>query len=191
MTITSRHISRVLVATLAIVFFSLPSHAEGFDATLFGGIQHPGKLTFETAPGSASNLVKNFNPKTFGVFGIRLGHGKVIGGEHTLEYSPNFIDSDSKAVIYHSNLRIQAPLPVFKPYATAGIGMVHSGGNSLSSFGTKFAFNYGGGLSIAGGPIGVNMDLRGYAVPQIKVVGFTGQKRMDFIQATAGINFRF
>ena len=191
MAIRSRHISQFLVATLAIVFFSLPSHAEGADVTLFGGIQHSGKLTFQSAPGSTTNLVQNFDPKTFGVFGLRIGHGKLLGGEHTIEYAPNFIDSNSRAFIVHSNLRVQPSLSFVKPYATAGIGFIHSGGGSPTSFGSKFAFNYGGGVTLAGGPIGINMDLRGYAVPQVKVVGFTTQQRMDFIQATAGISFRF
>jgi hypothetical protein len=187
----SRFVSHGIFAALLICIVALPSVAEGLDVTLFGGIQHAGKLTFQSAPGSASNLIQNFDPKTFGVFGARFGHGKFFGGEHTLEFAPNFVDSKSKAVIYHSNLRIQPSLSFVKPYATAGIGMIHSGGSSLSSFGTKFAFNYGGGATLAAGPIGVNLDLRGYAVPKISISGFTGQKRMDFVQATAGISFRF
>ena len=69
--------------------------------------------------------------------------------------------------------------------------MVHSYGNALSSFGTKFAFNYGGGVKIIAGPIGVNMDVRGYGVPKIRVAGFSNSERMDFIQVTAGVVFHF
>ena len=190
MMIRSRLATLLFTAMLAICCVR-PAFAENADLTLFGGIQHQGKLTFQSAPGSASNFVQNFNPRTFGVFGAQISHGKLLGGEHTLEYAPNFIDSKSKALIYHSNLRVQPSFSFVKPYGTAGIGVVHSGGNSLSSFGTKFAFNYGGGVTLAGGPIGVNMDVRGYAVPKVSIIGFAGQQRMDFVQVTTGVVFRF
>jgi hypothetical protein len=161
------------------------------DLTAFGGFQDPGKLTFETAPGSASNLVQHFDPKTVGVFGARFGHGGLIGGEHTLAYAPNFLDNKTHSVIYHSNLRIQPTISFVKPYATAGVGVVYTGGDSIASFGAKFAFNYGGGVTLTGGPLGFNLDVRGYSVPQISIAGFTTQERLDFIQASAGISFHF
>ena len=183
--------SRVILAVLALGLISVPANAEDMDLTVYGGIQHAGKLTFESAPDSGTNLIRNFDPKTFGVFGARFSHGRVLGGEHSAGYAPNFIDSESKAFLYHSNLQVQAPLPVVKPYGTAGVGLVHSWGDSLSSFGTKFAFNYGGGVKVIAGPIGVNMDIRGYAVPKIRVAGFSNSDRMDFVQVTAGIVFHF
>jgi len=187
----STAISHILFATLLICIGSLTSNAQILDLTVFGGIQDPGKLTFETAPGSATNLVQEFDPQTFGVVGARLGHGALVGGEHTLSYSPKFIDSDSYAINYHSNLRIQPTISFVKPYATAGIGVIYSGGDSLSSFGAKFAFNYGGGVTLTSGLMGFNLDLRGYAVPKVTVVGFTTQERLDFLEASAGISFHF
>jgi hypothetical protein len=186
-----RFVSHALLATLLLFIVPISSNAELLDVTFFGGAQNPGKLTFESAPGTAENLIQTFDPKTFGVFGGRFGHGGLIGGEHTIEYSPNFLEGNAYAVIYHSNLRIQPKISFVKPYATAGIGVVYSGGNSLASFGAKFGFNYGGGVTLTGGPIGVNFDLRGYGVPKITVAGFTGQERLDFLQATAGISFHF
>jgi hypothetical protein len=184
-------VTHVLFATLLICIVSLTSNAAILDLTAFGGFQNPGKLTFETAPGSATNLIANFDPKTFGVFGARLGHGGLIGGEHTIAYAPNFLDSSTHAFIYHSNLRIMPTIAFVKPYATAGIGLVATGGTSLADFGTKFAMNYGGGVTFAGPLIGVNLDVRGYAVPKISVAGYTTQPRLDFLQASAGITFHF
>ena len=184
-------ITPVLLATLLICVVSSVSHAQNVDLTVFGGFQNPGKLTFETAPGTANNLIQHFDPKTFGVFGARLGHGGLVGGEHTLSYASNFLDSDTHAFIYHSNLRIQPSFSFVKPYATAGIGLVATGGDSIADFGTKFAFNYGGGVTLKGAVIGVNFDLRGYAVPKISIAGYTTQPRLDFLQATAGITFGF
>ena len=191
MTKMPRFVAHGVCVLITVCLFSSYSRAEDVALTVFGGIQHQGKLTFQSAPGSANNLIQNFDPQTFGVYGARLSHGKLIEGEHTFEYAPSFLDSKSSAFLYHSNLRIQPSLKVVMPYATAGIGMVHSGGHALSSFGTKFAFNYGGGATVAAGPIGVNMDVRGYAVPKISISGFTGQQRMDFVEVTAGVVFRF
>lgn len=185
--------SRVVLAVLALGLISVSANAQDVDLTVFGGIQHGGKLTFESAPGTTTNLIRNFDPKTFGVFGARVSHihGDTIGGEHSVAYAPNFVDSESKGFLYNSNFLLQAPLPVVKPYGTAGVGVVHSWGDALSSFGTKFAFNYGGGVKVLAGPIGVNMDVRGYAVPKIRVAGFSNSDRMDFVQVTAGIVFHF
>jgi hypothetical protein len=120
-----------------------------------------------------------------------LGHGGLIGGEHTISYAPKFLNSDTHAFIYHSNLRVMPTISFVKPYATAGIGLVATGGNSLADFGTKFGFNYGGGVTLGKGPLGFNFDVRGYAVPQVTVLGFTGQERLDFLQTTVGVTFGF
>jgi hypothetical protein len=105
---------RVLWAIPAVCLISISASAAGADVTIFGGIQHQGQLTLQSAPGTTSSFVQTFDPKTFGVFGGRLSHGSVIGGEHTLAYAPNFIQSGNNAFIYHSNFRVQAPLPVVK-----------------------------------------------------------------------------
>src|SRR5882724_11257815 len=115
---------------LSFILIAVPAHAS--DATIFGGVQHEGKLTLSNSAQNATSVT--FNPKNFGVFGIRLGHGKLIGGEHTFAYAPNFIQSQTKAVIYHSNLRIQAPTPKVQPYVTAGVGGIFTSGDNIRDF---------------------------------------------------------
>ena len=115
---------------LTCILAAVPAYADG-DITLFGAAQHQGKLTLQSATSTASN-VSNFNPGTFGAFGLRFSHGKVVGGEHTIAYAPNFLEADTKAIIYNSNVLVQAPLPKVKPYVTAGLG-------SIFSFGTDSA----------------------------------------------------
>jgi hypothetical protein len=188
---TTSFVSHLALATFLILIVSISSNAAILDLTAFGGFQNPGKLTFESAPGQAGNLIANFDPKTFGVFGARFGHGGLIGGEHTLAYSPNFLDSNTHAYIYHSNLRVMPTIAFVKPYATAGVGVVATSGNTIADIGTKFGFNYGGGVTFAGPLIGVNLDVRGYAVPKVSVAGYTTQPRLDFLQASAGITFHF
>jgi hypothetical protein len=191
---TSQLIPRGLFVAIAVCCFSSYSHGQSFALTGFSGIQRNEKLTFESAPGTVGNFIKEFDPQTFGVFGVRFSHGKLVQGEHTLAYAPNFLDGDSQAFIYHSNLRVQFSIWILKPYATGGIGLINSyssDSNPLSSFGTKFAFNYGGGTDIMFGLVGVNLDVRGYGVPKVTVEGFSVQQRLDFVQASVGIVFRF
>jgi hypothetical protein len=178
--------SAVVFALIAGCLLSVSASAA--DLTLFGGVQHQGQLTFQSVPGNAANFVDTFDPRSFGVFGLRLSHGKIIGGEHTISYAPNFIQSGNTAFIYHSNLLIQGPWKI-KPYGTAGIGLIHSSGDTFSTFGTAFAFNYGGGLKAMAGPVGVSFDIRGYTVPQVSYSNVTAQQHLNFLQVSAGIVF--
>jgi opacity protein-like surface antigen len=192
----------VLVCFLAAV----PAYSQD-DLTLFGAAQHQGKLTVKSASSTASSI-SNFDPGTFGTFGARFGHGKVAGGEHTIAYAPNFLDSDTKAVIYNSNFLFQAPLPKIKPYGTAGMGTIISWGDdaagrpSLGKIGTKFAINYGGGVKVfPAGPVGVRFDIRGYLIPGVKfnLPSFTDPTQtvqaeshtLNMLEAGVGIIFRF
>ena len=158
---------------LVCILAAVPLYADN-DLTLFGAAQHQGKLTLQTATATASQF-STFNPGTFGSFGIRFGHGKVLGGEHTIAYAPNFLEANTKAIIYNSDFLVQAPLPKVKPYGTVGMGSIFSWGTdasgrpSLGKIGNKFAINYGGGVKVLpAGPVGVRFDLRGYLIPSVK-----------------------
>jgi hypothetical protein len=167
---------------LVFMALSVQAWAAG-DVTLFGGLQHPGKITLRS---SVSNAVTQFqNPINVGVFGIRVGHGTVWGGEHTLAFTPNFLDSESKAVIYNSNLRIQAPTPVVKPYVTAGLGSLFTSGQGITDLGAKFAVNYGGGVKFMAGRVGVGVDARGYSVPSIQ------SQTLNLFEVSLGVVFGF
>ena len=167
---------------LSFIFFAVPTHAS--DVTLFGGVQHQGKLTLNSGVQQASSIT--FDPRNFGVFGVRFGHGNVFGGEHTIAYTPNFIDSRTKAIIYNSNVLIQAPVPKVKPYATFGLGSIFTAGDSITDIGNKFAMNYGAGLKIlpAGGA-GVRFDVRGYTVPSVQ------DQTLNIIEVSVGVVFSF
>src|SRR3989337_412544 len=116
-----------LLFLLALPAF--PVHAADF--TFFGGMQHPGKLTLRSVVDNSTTIP--LNPRNFGTFGIRGSQGRVFGSEHTLAYSPNFISSENSAIIYNSNLMVQAPLGVVRPYVTAGLGTVYVRGEMVSA----------------------------------------------------------
>jgi opacity protein-like surface antigen len=183
---------------------AVPAYAQS-DFTILGAFHRPGKLTLNTAVQTGTTL-GNFNPATFGAFGLRFGHGRVYGGEHTIMYAPNFLEADTKAVIYNSNVLLQAPLPKAQPYATAGLGTVFSFGTdeqgrpSLGKIGTKFALNYGGGLKVyPAGPVGIRFDIRGYLIPSVKLnlptdpsqTVQTESQSLNLLEIGAGIVFSF
>ena len=145
------------------VLLSVPAFAADSDFTLFAGVQFPGKINLSSAGSGATQVITN--PLRAGVFGLRYGHARVWGHEETIAYTPKFLDSKSKSLILSSNVIVQAPLPVVKPYVTAGVGPIHSWCSGVSDLGTKFAVNYGGGLKVRpAGPVGIRVDVRGYSV---------------------------
>jgi opacity protein-like surface antigen len=150
-----------------------PLHADN-DLTLFGAVQRQDKLTVETA-GTAASTTSNFDPGRFGTFGLRVGHGRIFGGEHTIAYSRNFLDSKTKALFYNSGFLVQAPLPKVKPYGTAGLGTILTWGTddlnrpSFGKIGNRLALNYGGGVKVLpAGPVGIRFDIRGYWIPNAR-----------------------
>jgi opacity protein-like surface antigen len=181
------------LSILVLLLCSATALAQSGDVTIFGGMQHSGKITFQGLPSATTNLVQNFDPRTFGVYGLRFDHGHILGGEHTIAYSPSFVNGGTNAFFYNSGLLVQAPLPLLRPYATAGIGLVHTGGSGLAVFGTKFAVDYGGGVKFKPlGPIGARLDIRGYSIPSVKFEKVTIQEKgLNFFEVTAGVVFFF
>jgi len=176
---------------LAVLIFIMNSPARAIDLTAFGGVQRQGKLTLQSAPGTTVNLLRTINATNFGVFGVRIGHGRIFGGEHTLAFAPNFIDADTKAFIYSSDIRLQAPLPGVRPYGVVGLGLIGTSGEGVGRFGTKFAINYGGGVKfMPAGPVGISVDVRGYAVPSTEFKVFASEsQRLDFLEVSVGVVF--
>ena len=124
------------------------------------------------------------DPKDFGVFGVRLYHSVApLGLEHTVAYSPNFIDSNGNAFLYSANLRVELPGSLrLRPYATAGLGVFRAGGDGPASFGTKFSFNYGGGLKVALlEPVGLRFDVRLHSIRGVE------DQTLNVIEPSVGI----
>jgi opacity protein-like surface antigen len=201
------YMKRLACFLVFMVFLSaIPAFAAS-DLTIFGAAQHQGKLTLQSATQTATTTT-SLDPRTFGMFGIRFSQGKIIAGEHTLAYAPNFLVSGGRALIYNSDLLIQAPLPKVTPYATAGLGAIFTWASSstgtapaFGDIGTKFAINYGGGVKIMpAGPIGIRFDIRGYTLPDVSFnipasVGNqtvkTTNQNVNFFEYGVGVVFKF
>jgi hypothetical protein len=184
-------VSRIAFVLVVILVTEITAHAADIDITAFGGVQRQGKLTLKGAPGTSVSLIRTINSTNFGVFGGRISHGRVFGGEHTVAFTPNFIDANTKAFIYNSNVILQAPIPVVRPYGTVGLGLIHTSGDGLGVFGTRLAINYGGGFKLMpAGPVGLRVDVRGYSIPSAEFRVFsTVSQRIDFMEASVGVVF--
>ena len=84
------------------------------------------------------------DPKAFGTFGIRLYRSAApLGLEHTVAYSPKFLDTGGRAFLYSTNLRMEFRTGRFRPYATlvgasfmaAATGLPASDRNTVSTMG--------------------------------------------------------
>ncbi|MDR0311806.1 MAG: hypothetical protein LBJ21_09485 [Acidobacteriota bacterium] len=185
--------------------FSLSIAATLFagEITIYGGAQKPGELSWANA--SPVEAATDFAGDFGGTFGVRFSAGRVIGFEQGIGFSPRFAKPGVKAFQTDTNLLIQLPGNIV-PYGTAGIGLVHTWGKDVPtsldpreiaafvfSAGTNFAVNYGGGLKIRklAGPLGINIDVRGYTLPgfKAKFENSDTKEGLSFVQTSAGLVF--
>ncbi|HEX5000850.1 MAG TPA: hypothetical protein VFY29_21675 [Terriglobia bacterium] len=167
------------LAFLVFLVLAAPANAVAGDITLFGGFQNAGKLTLSSAGSTVLT-----EPANVGIFGVRYKHGGFFSPEHTIAFAPNFLDSQSKAFFLNSNLVMQAPAPVVRPYVTAGLGTVITSGSGVSDIGVKFALNYGGGAKLPlMESIGARFDVRGYSIPRVQ------SQTLNIVEVTFGLVF--
>jgi hypothetical protein len=184
-----------LVTVTVLSLFASVAHAA--DLTLFVGGAIPGRLTANRilSAGQTYQELKN-GP----VFGLRFNtnFARVIGLEHTLGFSTDYLTpksvlniSSSKGFIYNTNLMVNLPIGKAVPYATAGLGLIHQYGSSNLPIGTRFAFNYGGGLKFPrlAGPLGLRFDVRGYRAASIG--GTSSTNAFNIFEASGGILLSF
>jgi hypothetical protein len=175
----------------SVIFLSAAASLHAGEVILYGGIQKPGKLTWSSTTAVPDDLLKGgFG----GTLGIRMSKGRVLGFEQNFSFSPRFAKPGNKAFQIDSNLVLQAPGKIV-PYVTGGIGYIMTWGQDypadlspakIAAFafnvGKKFSVNYGGGIKVRRimGPIGFNVDLRGYTVPNVH------QDTLNFLQTSFG-----
>jgi hypothetical protein len=156
------HAPRIALALAAVLLIgaSLPAA----DLTFFVGGLNPGSISYKDVKTSLHN-----SP----VYGLRLGTMIVpyFGLEHTLGFSSDYLFprsvsaiKDANGFVYNSNLILSIPAGKIVPYLTAGAGLLHQYGDKDMPVGTRFAFNYGGGVKFPRicGPLGLRFDMRGY-----------------------------
>jgi hypothetical protein len=152
--------SPIVLASL----LSFVSSASAQDLTLFVGGQFPGSMTVQ-------NVVTSLDKGP--VYGVRFSTPFALNVklEHTLAFSNDFLFPHSlsgitkaNGLLYNTNLLVNIPIGKMVPYVTAGAGFMRQSGSPNLPIGTKFTFNYGGGLKLPKllGPAGLRFDARGY-----------------------------
>ena len=185
-------VSTILICSVFLLLTVPALHAG--EAVLYAGFQNPGKLTFDYASDIPGDLLEGGYG---GTFGARFSGGRIIGFEQNISFSPRFARSGVRAFQSDSNLLLQAPGKIV-PYATAGLGYIVTWGqdeptefnpvdvaNFAFSMGNNFSFNYGGGIKLRRilGPMGFNVDVRGYTIPSAR------DGSLSFIQMSLGAVF--
>jgi hypothetical protein len=134
------------------------------ELTVFVGGANPGSISYD-------NIETALDSGPVYGFRFRTSFVPSFGLEHTLAFSSDYLFPsgaalrEAKGFVYNSNLIIDFPMKLAVPYITAGAGLIHQYGDGDMPVGTKFAFNYGGGLRFPrlAGPFGLRIDLRGYS----------------------------
>jgi hypothetical protein len=180
-----------VILLCGIIFLSTAASLHAGEVIFYGATQKPGKLTWSSATNVSNDLLKG---DYGGTFGIRLTSKRKIGFEQNISYSPRFAKPGNKAFQLDSNLVLQVPGKI-SPYATVGMGYINTWGQGLLpdlnplqlaaaafNFGKKYSFNYGGGIKVRRllGPLGFNIDLRGYTVPNVL------DDKLSFLQTSFG-----
>jgi hypothetical protein len=193
--------SYLFIITVSLLSGPLAMAQEGLQigVTAFGGYNNPGHLTLQ-------NVRSGLNGT--GVAGVRFEttFARIIGIEHTLAVMPDFGAPDvlqslknGTGLIYNTNLTLNLPIGRLVPYATTGIGLVHSGRvvalfepgettpTAQGTFGTRFAYNYGGGIKFVrlAGPLGIRLDARGYTLPGVF------SQRLHLFEVSGGLLITF
>jgi opacity protein-like surface antigen len=146
------------------------------------------------SPARADAFVTPFIGATFGgdapasepTYGVALGGmaGGIFGIEGEFSYTPNFFassgdHSDSHVLTLMANLLVGAPLGAFRPYVTAGAGLIRQHNEftvsdiltDISS--NDFGINAGGGARFMFGEhVGIRADLRYFKVRKSGGLGF-------------------
>ncbi len=149
---------------------------------------------FTAASARADMFVTPFVGATFGgdapapepMYGIALGGmlGGLFGVEGEFAYTPNFFATTGSGTSSHvmtltGNLLVGAPVGAFRPYATAGVGLIRQQVNlgipgllsNLSS--NDFGLDAGGGTRVLfTDHLGVRADIRYFKVRTSGGLGF-------------------
>ena len=205
-----RQVGRTALVLLLVGGVAAPASADWL-LTPYLGVTFGGSANF----GNVGDLNDNFERKVaYGVNLAWMGAG-VIGLEVDFGSTPNFFEDtsgtgdfdwcDSNMTTLMTNLVVGIPIGGqtgfgFRPYGSAGLGLIRSNVSSLGLFDdlatNDLGFNLGGGAHLFfGDNVGVRGDLRFFRGLQGEDDDddlFDLQARdLDFWRGTVGVTFRF
>jgi opacity protein-like surface antigen len=139
-------------------------------------------------------------------WGVSFGAlGPVLGFEQEFAYAKNFFGEaptyDSDVFTAMSNVIVNVPIPVVRPYAVGGVGLIRSHlepsvGSilSASAANNSFGWDVGGGVIVGGSRFGVRGDIRYFHTFQdLEFAGLnlSGEEKLNFGRAAVGLFFKF
>ena len=137
-------------------------------------------------------------------WGVAFGAlGPVFGFEQEFAYAKNFFGEaptyGSDVLTVMSNIIVNAPIPVVRPYAVGGVGLIRAHveptvGSLLSLSNNSFGWDIGGGVIVGSSHVGVRGDIRDFHTFQdIEFAGinFAGEEKLDFGRASIGLFLKF
>jgi hypothetical protein len=174
------------ISLTLVLFCLLAPCSQAADLSFFIGGIKPGSIKYRDA-----KTMLDASP----IFGARFATYFVpsFGMEHTLAFSSDYLFPGSlsgikstRGFVYNTNLIFNLPVKKVVPYITVGAGLIHQFGGSDLPVGTKFGFNYGGGLKFPhiAGPLGLRFDARGYSAGIIT-------RNVNMLEMSGGILLSF
>jgi opacity protein-like surface antigen len=151
--------------------------------------------------GTCPSIIHDCAEKKTG-YGVTLGSliGGIFGFEEDLGYTPHFFGQsatlgDSSLLTLMSNVVVSVPLPLFRPYASGGIGLIrsHVGFNTPSvatADDNAFGYDLGGGVMVRlPYHLGVKGDVRYFRSPQnFTISGITlDNTQLNFTRVSIGL----
>jgi hypothetical protein len=188
-----RRLAAVLVAAAVLALLPVDARAQGF-FSFFGGYSYDG------AAGECPSVWSDCPNRPTG-YGLAFGTvGKVFGFEQEYAWTSDFFGKggdleSSKVTTLMSTVLVGAPLKVFHPYGSFGVGLMKASmqfvPSNLAEFSdTSWGYAYGGGLFLLfPAHLGVRFDYRRYRssaeVPYVALVPRTGP--FEFTRVTFGL----
>lgn len=193
---------RVLIGgAVAALLVAVPAQASAeWILTPFIGSSFAGKTTNEDFED-----VIDRQKMTYGGTFTWLGEG-VLGFEADLGYSPEYFEADdddldfvdsSNVTTLMGNVVVSAPMNGFRPYATAGVGIIKTTVDDVDDFfdvnNNELGFNVGGGImAFLSDRVGVRGDVRYFRAMNKQEDEFDFDiTDFAFWRATVGASFRF
>ncbi len=139
-------------------------------------------------------------------WGVSFGAlGPVFGFEQEFGYSKNFFGEAptyaSDVFTAMSNVMITAPIPVVRPYAVGGVGLIRSHVEptvgsiiSASTANNSFGWDLGGGIIVGSSHFGARGDVRyfhSFQDLEFAGINLAGEEKLNFGRAAIGLFFKF
>ncbi len=174
---------------LILVTAFLSQEADAADLTFYTGYMNTGGLNL-------NNVIRGLRTRDSIVYGgrVEFDFHRVFGLEETFGFMPNLVRSDVFAIntdahgfLFHSNVVMNVPMDHIVPFATIGMGLLTPFGSGFQPFGTRVAYNYGGGVKLHRlfGNFGLRFDVRGYALPDVNA------RTLHMFEASGGLVYTF